>query len=91
MEKLYKPFIVWERHVLSDKELGQVKGDVPHQFNTEKDARAFIRAASILQPFCNPGCLFREIHFSDYCHGIDFGSWCDFFVLESRDEDCRLR
>lgn len=87
MEKLYKPFIVWERHVLSDQELGQRDGDVPHQFDTEQDARAFIRAASILQPRHNPGGLFREIHFSDYCRGIDFGSWCDFFVLESRDNE----
>ena len=30
MTKLYKPFVVWERHELSGEKLGQQNGDVPH-------------------------------------------------------------
>lgn len=82
MEKFDKPFVVWERHTLSDKELGQLDGDVPHQFDTEKAARAFIYKVAHTQPNCNRN--FNEVMFSDYCHGIDFGSWSDFFIIESR-------
>lgn len=88
MEKLYKPFIVWERHELSDQKLGRLDGDVPHQFDSEKDARAFIYKVAHMQPKCDR--YFREVMFSDYCRGIDFGSYSDFFVLESRDYDCPL-
>ena len=83
MEKFYKPFIVWERHALSDQKLGQLDGDVPHQFDSEKDARAFIYKVAHMQENCNRN--FNEVLFSDYCRGIDFGSWSDFFIIESRD------
>lgn len=83
MTKLYKPFVVWERHELSGEKLGQQNGDVPHQFDNEQDARAFIYKVAHMQPCCDRH--FRELQFSDYCHGIDFGSWSDFFVIESRD------
>lgn len=83
MEAIYKPFVVWERLELTDRDLGALPGDVPHQFDTEQEARKFIMQVKDMLGYESP--YIREIGFTDYCHGIDFGSWSNFFLLESRD------
>lgn len=77
-----KPFIVWERHALSNEKLGKLEGDVPHYFWTYEKARTFMTTIMALHPDKAP--YIRIIQFSPYCQGYDFGSYCDFIVLESR-------
>lgn len=79
-----RPFIVWERHSLSDKELGKRDGDVPHGFWEYGTAKAFIEKVMDLHP--NRERYTRIIHFGEQGRGFDFGSHSDFLVLISRDE-----
>lgn len=79
-----KPYIVWERHVLSNEKLGEYDGDVPHYFWNYEKARTFMTTVMTLHPDKAP--YVRVIMFSPYCQGYDFGSYVDFIVLESKDE-----
>lgn len=79
-----KPYIVWERHCLSDKQLGEIQGDVPHYFWTYEKARTFMTTVMKLHP--NYSEYVRILGFNTYCQGYDFGSWSDFLILESKSD-----
>lgn len=79
-----KPYIVWERHVLSNEKLGEYDGDVPHYFWTYEKARTFMTTVITLHPDKAP--YVRVIGFSSHVQGYDFGSYIDFLILVSKDE-----
>ena len=82
--KINYPYTVWERHVLSDKELGAHDGDVPHGFWDYEKARTFMTTVMKLHPNKSP--YVRILGFSSHSQGYDFGSWSDFLVLISKDD-----
>lgn len=83
-----KNFVVWERHILDDSNLGLNEGDIPHYFDTRKEANYFA-GQLVVKRAADLRCI-RFINFSDFCYGIDYGSWSRFLIVQSLDKNVKL-
>ena len=65
------------------------EGDIPYYFDTREEANRFAGQLMVKRG-ANLRCI-RFIDFSDFCYGVDYGSWSRFLVVQSLDKNVKLK